>query len=95
MIDAGLIERARAVRIEDEIARRGIKLRGRCRSLRPLPRMRRDRPVFDQSQKAGFQLPPGAENPATSSRLFNISTALAIFRRNRAFGRTCPAKNRL
>ncbi len=29
MIDAGLIERARSVRIEHELARRGIKLRGR------------------------------------------------------------------
>jgi hypothetical protein len=30
MVDTAIIERAREVRIEDELARRGIKLRGRA-----------------------------------------------------------------
>ena len=35
------IEQARAVRIEDELARRGIKLKGHDRALRPVPSLRR------------------------------------------------------
>jgi len=38
MIDADLIERARSVRIEHELARRGVKLRGRVDRCGPCPR---------------------------------------------------------
>jgi hypothetical protein len=38
MIPAALIERARDVRIEDELSRRGIKLRGRADRCGPCPR---------------------------------------------------------
>ena len=50
--------KARAVRIEDEIARRGIKLRGKVERVGPCPEVWRRRPLLDQHQKGLVELPP-------------------------------------
>ena len=51
-------EDARAVRVEDELARRRITLRGRgSRALRAVSAMRRRGSLFNQYQEAGLVLP--------------------------------------
>ena len=49
--------KARAMRIEDEIVRRGIKLRGKVERVGPCPKCGGDRSLFDQHQKGFVELP--------------------------------------
>ena len=57
MIPSDLIERARAVRIEDEIERRGIKLVGRVDRCGPCPLCGGKDCFQHQYQKTSFPLP--------------------------------------
>ena len=82
MIPSDLIERASAVRIEDENGAARDQARRRRRSVRPVPSLRRPRSVRPQHPETSFSDAVSAARRATLSLWFGFLTAAASAKRS-------------
>ena len=90
--DEEALRRARAVRIEDELRRRGITLRGRTEREGPCPKCGgKDRFSITSGTRSGTQATQIQRRRATSSVWFNGSTATILDRREQAGRRPTKA----